>query len=203
MGRHTPPHTPSTGPSAEPWALKMVCCTAGFGMCTSWKSLWSGSNLGDYRSSAAALEPGARLQSVPSLEPPEHCAHTHTHDYIQFKTVLPSVPWLGVIYTLSNNSNDNWTWFVTHREKWCCSWYWPGLRQDVLVHALLSGRETALQDVLVLLRQLLLHVSLGATKDERLNHLRHSRRNRDDERDLIMVTSTSTTIFPVPARLPH
>jgi len=45
------------------------------------------------------------------------------------------------------------------------------LREDILVKVLLSGGETALQDMLVLLGQLLLHVSFGAPEDEGLDHL--------------------------------
>lgn len=47
----------------------------------------------------------------------------------------------------------------------------PRLSEDVLVEALLSAGETTLQDVLVLLGQLLLHVSFRAPQDERLDHL--------------------------------
>lgn len=45
------------------------------------------------------------------------------------------------------------------------------MSQDVLVQGLLPVGEAALQDVLVLLGQLLLHVPFGSAQDERLDHL--------------------------------
>lgn len=47
----------------------------------------------------------------------------------------------------------------------------PWLCEDVLIKALLSAGQTALEDVLVLLRQLLLHIPFGAPQNEGLNHL--------------------------------
>lgn len=47
----------------------------------------------------------------------------------------------------------------------------PGLSKDILIHALLSAGEAALQDVLILFWQLLFHFSFGAPQNERLNHL--------------------------------
>lgn len=52
----------------------------------------------------------------------------------------------------------------------------PGPREDVLVQTLLSSGQATLQDVLVLLGQLFLHLPLGASQDERLDHLEEQRR---------------------------
>lgn len=45
-----------------------------------------------------------------------------------------------------------------------------GLDEDVLVHALLPLGQTALENVLILLRHLLFYISLGTAQDEGLNH---------------------------------
>lgn len=47
----------------------------------------------------------------------------------------------------------------------------PWLSEDVFVKALLPAGQPALEDVLVLLGQLFLHVPFGTPQDEGLDHL--------------------------------
>lgn len=47
----------------------------------------------------------------------------------------------------------------------------PWLSEDIFVQVFLSARETAFQNMLVLLGQLFLHVPFGASQDKRLDHL--------------------------------
>lgn len=50
----------------------------------------------------------------------------------------------------------------------------PGLQNDVLVQSFLSIGEAALQHMLVLLRQLLFHISLRPPQNKWLRHLKQS-----------------------------
>lgn len=75
----------------------------------------------------------------------------------------------------------------------------PGLQDDVLVQGFLPVGEAALQHVLVLLRQLLFHVSLGSPQDKRLRHLK-------EEHDALFLIHGATRTgdpLPRPPSRPH
>lgn len=73
----------------------------------------------------------------------------------------------------------------------------PRLQDDVLVQGFLPVREAALQHVLVLLRQLLFHVSLGSPQNKRLRHL------KEEHDALFPVHGATRTGDPPPRPLPQ